>query len=100
MTNQYYTFELVSLYERQGKYQTALTGYQALLKDQPNDRNLIDSIERVTRFLQENQDEIAPKKLFNLFEQWIQLLLIEKRKDALMNILPEKNRGRAGKSPG
>ncbi len=100
MTTQYDTLELVRLYERQGKYERALAGYQTLLKDQPNDRNLIDSIDRVNAVIQENENEIAQKKLYDLFDQWIQLLLIEKKKDALMKILLEKNRGRAGKSPG
>ncbi|MEA2062028.1 MAG: hypothetical protein U9P10_16335 [Thermodesulfobacteriota bacterium] len=96
MTTQYDTLELVRLYERQGKYERALAGYQALLKDLPNDRNLLDSIDRVKAFLQENQDEITRKKLFDLFDQWIQLLLIEKKKDALMKILLEKNRKKTG----
>ncbi|MEA1968314.1 MAG: hypothetical protein U9N77_08845 [Thermodesulfobacteriota bacterium] len=79
MKNNYYTFELALLYEEQGVYEKALEYYKALLKESPLKAELSDAVERVKGLLARQTEVTAKNRLSELFEEWVELLLIKQR---------------------
>ncbi len=81
MEKQYYTFELASIYEKQGYYSKAMEIYVFLMSQNENDEKISEAVERVKSAMEKIPSDIEDKekKVKQLCEEWIRLLLLEKR---------------------
>ena len=77
MEQEYHTLELARLYEHQGYYSKALENYSSLLAEDENNVELAKAVQRMKSKI-ENPDN-AEKRIENLCEEWIRLLILKKR---------------------
>ena len=82
-----HTLELARLYEKQARYQKALESYQELLKQSPSSGELAHAVGRVKPLVRQERLAASKKRLAGLFNQWVDLLVLQQRMDGLLACL-------------
>ena len=86
MKKNYHTVELARLYENQGYYALALEHYSSVLAGDEKNEKLSEAVKRVTLKIEQGEKGAAEKKVSILFEQWLELLMLEKKLKMYRNI--------------
>lgn len=72
------TETLARLYEKQGYYRDALEQYTAVNRERPS-ADGEEALQRITRKLEISETETRQREAVRLAEQWMSLLLLERR---------------------
>ncbi len=79
MEEEYHTLELARLYEEQGHYSKALENYSFLLRHNRNNEKLSEAVERMKSKIKRENEGNEEKRIKELFEEWINLLILKKK---------------------
>lgn len=86
MGKNYHTIELARLYENQGYYAMAMEHYSSVLAGDEKNEKLSEAVKRVKLKIEQGEKGTAEKKVAILFEQWVKLLMLEKKLKMYRNI--------------